>query len=248
MINALQLAVLRLRFAGFTSRCPRHTGRLCVDTPRSRASISVDPRSVVSSPPVPLSLRERGDEGGIRAHGFRPPSRNSGCFDTQSDRHSRIIGPLRHLRPAQRFALARALRHRPTPAERHAWTLLRNRGILGLKFRRQHVLHGFIVDFYCASERVVIELEGSVHDGAARQSYDRARGEFLAAAGYRVIRVRNKDVSRDHFETVLRELSDLAVSSPSPEGRGGQGVRTGAVVRRAGALSVENAELMGAWA
>jgi len=68
---------------------------------------------------------------------------------------------------AQRFALARALRHRPTPAERHAWTLLRNRGILGLKFRRQHVLHGFIVDFYCASERVVIELEGSPHDEAA---------------------------------------------------------------------------------
>jgi len=114
------------------------------------------------------------------------------------------MDPLRRLRPAQRFALARALRHRPTPAERHAWTLLRNRGILGLKFRRQHVLHGFIVDFYCARERVVIELEGSVHDGAARQSYDRARGEFLAAAGYRIIRVRNKDVSREHFEALLR--------------------------------------------
>src|SRR5881628_1512953 len=83
------------------------------------------------------------------------------------------MDPLRRLSAAERFARARELRHNPTPAERHAWTLLRNRGILGLKFRRQHVLHGFIVDFYCASERVVIELEGSVHDGAARQSYDR---------------------------------------------------------------------------
>src|SRR5689334_13022020 len=115
------------------------------------------------------------------------------------------MDPLRRLRPAQRFALARALRRRPTPAERHAWTLLRNRGILGLKFRRQHVLHGFIVDFYSASERVVIELEGGVHDGPAHRTHDRARGEFLAAAGYRVIRIHNKDVSREHLETVLRK-------------------------------------------
>src|ERR1041384_2907746 len=70
------------------------------------------------------------------------------------------MDPLRRLRAAERFARARELRLHPTPAERHAWTLLRNRGILGLKFRRQHVLHGFIVDFYCPSERIVIELEG----------------------------------------------------------------------------------------
>jgi len=115
------------------------------------------------------------------------------------------MDPLHRLRPAQRFALARVLRHRPTPAERHAWTLLRHRGILGLKFRRQHALHGFIVDFYCASHGVVIELEGAVHDGTAQQIYDRARAEFLAAAGYRIIRVRNKDVSRNHLEALLRE-------------------------------------------
>lgn len=78
--------------------------------------------------------------------------------------------------------------------------------MLGLKFRRQHVLHGFIVDFYCASERVIIELEGAAHDGAAQRTYDRARAEFLAAAGYRIIQVRNKDVRRDHLETVVREV------------------------------------------
>ena len=74
------------------------------------------------------------------------------------------MDPLRRLRPAQRFALAHELRHKPTPAERHAWTLLRDRRILGLKVRRQHVLHGFIVRFCCLSERIVIELEGDVHD------------------------------------------------------------------------------------
>ena len=84
------------------------------------------------------------------------------------------MDPLRRLSAAERFARARALRHNATPAERHAWTLLRNRGILGLKFRRQHVLHGFIVDFYCPSERIVIELEGGVHDNEAQRGYDQA--------------------------------------------------------------------------
>jgi len=115
------------------------------------------------------------------------------------------MDPLRRLRAAERFARACDLRHNPTPAERHAWTLLRNRGILGLKFRRQHVLHGFIVDFYCPSERIVIELEGDVHDAEAQRDYDQARAGFLEAAGYRVIRVRNRDVSREHLEEVLRE-------------------------------------------
>ena len=114
------------------------------------------------------------------------------------------MDPVRRLRAVQRFARAREFRHNPTPAERHAWTLLRNRGILGLKFRRQHVLHGFIVDFYCASERIVIELEGNVHDTEAQRDYDRARAGFLNAAGYRVIRLRNKDVSRESFEAILR--------------------------------------------
>ena len=116
------------------------------------------------------------------------------------------MDPLRRLRAAERFARACELRHNPTPAERHAWTLLRNRGILGLKFRRQHVLHGFIVDFYCPSERIVIELEGDVHDAEAQRDYDQARAGLLQAGGYRVIRVRNRDVGREHLEASLREV------------------------------------------
>jgi very-short-patch-repair endonuclease len=115
------------------------------------------------------------------------------------------MDPLRRLRAAERYARGRELRLHPTPAERHAWTLLRNRRILSLKFRRQHVLHGFIVDFYCASEWIVIELEGDVHDTQAQRDYDQARAGFLEAAGYRVIRVRNRAVSREHLEAVLRE-------------------------------------------
>jgi very-short-patch-repair endonuclease len=67
------------------------------------------------------------------------------------------------------------------------------------------VLHGFIVDFCCLSERIVIELEGDVHDGDAQREYDRARAGFLKAAGYRAIRVRNRDVSRECLEAILRK-------------------------------------------
>jgi very-short-patch-repair endonuclease len=121
-----------------------------------------------------------------------------------SERYTQAMDPLRHVTRAQKFALARRLRRAATPAERHAWSLLRNRGVLGLKFRRQHVVHGFIVDFHCLAERLVLELEGDAHDGNDRQTYDAARARFLEAAGYRVVRVRNSDVMAGRLEALLR--------------------------------------------
>jgi very-short-patch-repair endonuclease len=111
--------------------------------------------------------------------------------------HLPVLGvdPIRRISAAQRFALARQLRRSPTPAERHAWSLLRNRGVLGLKFRRQHVLHGFIVDFYCLEQRLVLELEGDPHEAPARRGYDESRAALLRAGGYRVVRIRNSDVA-----------------------------------------------------
>src|SRR5205807_4676295 len=114
------------------------------------------------------------------------------------------MDPLRRVTCARKRAVAAKLRRTATPMERHAWSLLRERSILGFKFRRQHVLHGFIVDFYCAARRLVLELEGDAHDPRDRQAYDTARAEFLEAAGYRVVRVRNRDVTPDHLELVLR--------------------------------------------
>ncbi len=134
------------------------------------------------------------------------------------------MDPLRNLTGAQRFALARQLRRVASPAERHAWSLLRNRQVLGLKFRRQHVLHGFIVDFYCLSERLVLELEGDAHDGRDARAYDSARAQLLEAAGYRVIRVRNDDVTRDHLEVALRDaLRRPPLVPPLPKGEGERG-------------------------
>ncbi len=134
------------------------------------------------------------------------------------------MDPLRRLTHAQTFALARQLRLNPAPAERHAWTLLRGRGVLGLKFRRQHVLHGFIVDFYCVAERLVVELEGDVHDASVQRAYDAARAAFLEAAGYRVIRIRNRDVTRARLEELLRErLRTPPFVPPLPKGEGARG-------------------------
>ena len=136
------------------------------------------------------------------------------------------MDPLRHVPPAHKFALARQLRRVGTPMERYAWSLLRNRGVLGLKFRRQHVLHGFIVDFYSAAERLVLELEGDAHDESGRKAYDTERARLLEAAGYHVVRVRNRDIARERLERLLGCTREVVVRPPSPEGRGGQGVRT----------------------
>jgi len=81
--------------------------------------------------------------------------------------------------------IARDLRLAATLAERRAWDLLRDRRMLGLKFRRQHAIDGFIVDFYCSEQRLVIEIDGPVHDGVRALEYDRARTAWLATRGLR---------------------------------------------------------------
>src|SRR2546430_14623177 len=103
------------------------------------------------------------------------------------------MDPLRRVTCAQKRALAAKLRRSATPMERHAWSLLRERGILGFKFRRQHVLRGFIVDFYCAAQRLVLVLAGDAHDGPDQQAYDAARAEGLEAARLRAVPARHGD-------------------------------------------------------
>jgi len=138
------------------------------------------------------------------------------------------MDPLRRVPPGRKFTQARELRRAATSPERHAWSLLRNRGVLGLKFRRQHVLHGFVVDFYCAAERLVLELEGAPHAGSERRAYDVARAATLEAAGYRVIRIANRDVTRDHLAALLGRALGDRVSFPlsrRERGTGGEDSR-----------------------
>ena len=99
---------------------------------------------------------------------------------------------------------ARRFRKYPTPAERLAWSLLRGRRILGLKFRRQQVIIGFIVDFYCAEERLVLEVDGSSHEPLERQVQDEERTRLLAMMDLRVIRIRNEDLSEPALRALLQ--------------------------------------------
>lgn len=103
---------------------------------------------------------------------------------------------------ARKLALARSFRRQPTPAEAAAWRLLRGRRVLGLKFRRQQVVAGFIVDFYCPSLRLVLDLDGGVHDDPTQAERDARRTRALLKRAIDVVRVRNDQVS-EHF---LREL------------------------------------------
>jgi very-short-patch-repair endonuclease len=91
------------------------------------------------------------------------------------------------------LARARELRQPQTPAEQAVWGRVRRRQ-LGVYFRRQHPIWRFILDFYCASARLVVEIDGDVHAEADQMKYDAARTEWLVSRGLRVIRFTNREV------------------------------------------------------
>ena len=84
-----------------------------------------------------------------------------------------------------------------TEAERVLWHALRGDGIPGMKFRRQHAIGRFVLDFYCPMYRLALEVDGGVHDDANQAEYDALRTEALAQLGIRVLRFRNEDVLCD---------------------------------------------------
>jgi very-short-patch-repair endonuclease len=116
---------------------------------------------------------------------------------------------IRALSPIQQRA--RELRQEMTPAEKILWQRLRNRQLAGLKFRRQHPLDRFIVDFYCAAARLIVEIDGPIHDFQPER--DSARTAELEQKGYRLIRFQNEQVLND-LETVLATIQ-TAASPPS---------------------------------
>lgn len=88
--------------------------------------------------------------------------------------------------------IARLLRQKQTKAEKKLWKLLRNRKFEGLKFRRQHPLRSYIVDFFCEEYGIVVELDGSYHNSPEQKEKDRLRDLLLSNLGYKVIRFENK--------------------------------------------------------
>jgi adenine-specific DNA-methyltransferase len=108
---------------------------------------------------------------------------------------------------------ARTKRHNHTDAEGLLWSMLRNRKLAGMKFRRQVPIEGFIVDFYCMETKLAIELDGSQHGDAA--AYDAWRSRLLALHGIRVLCFSNEDVLKD-VRVVLRTVLELSKQYPHP--------------------------------
>mgnify|MGYP003634938993 CR=1 FL=1 len=111
-----------------------------------------------------------------------------------------------HDKPEMR-AFRRELRNNATPAEAFLWKYLQRSQLEGRKFRRQHSIHNYIVDFYCASEGLIVELDGQVHMDAAAEEYDRQKEVVLERMGFVVIRFENKMVF-DFLPSVLKDIRD----------------------------------------
>ena len=99
------------------------------------------------------------------------------------------------------------LRKKLTPSEAFLWTYLKTRQLHNKRFTKQHSISNYIVDFYCASEKLIIELDGEVHNNPVAQTYDLNRTTELKELGYTVIRFENKMVF-ENLASVLKEIKD----------------------------------------
>jgi len=109
------------------------------------------------------------------------------------------------------------MRRDDTRAERQAWMLLKDRRTLGLKFRRQVPIDRYIVDFYCHESRLIIELDGGVHDQPGQAEWDAARNARLDEPGYRVLHITNQDLF-NHPDCLLEMIRAWYPSPGQPAG------------------------------
>jgi len=119
----------------------------------------------------------------------------------------------------QLLIFAKSMRHTATDAEHLMWQILRAKRFMNLKFRRQHVIEPYIVDFYCYEIGLVIELDGSQHGMDDAIEYDAERTKFLEALGLTVVRYWNYDVLGRTvvvLEDLWRVCFELKSKSTSP--------------------------------
>ncbi|MGO8914829.1 MAG: endonuclease domain-containing protein [Stellaceae bacterium] len=108
--------------------------------------------------------------------------------------------------------LARRLRITPTDAEIRLWSRLRRKQLEGFRFRRQHPMGPYVVDFFCPDAKLVVEVDGGQH---AESASDVVRTRWLEAQGYRVIRFWNNDVLGNTEGVLLSILDALRACPPS---------------------------------
>ncbi|PIL01997.1 hypothetical protein SYN65AY640_10395 [Synechococcus sp. 65AY640] len=172
----------------------------------------------VPSPPNPLS-HAAGEGGRIAAPDLSSRAAEEGGYELPKASQELI-------------ARARQLRREATTAESLLWELLRDRRLLGRKFRRQHPIGQFIADFFCDDARLIIEIDGAVHREPTQQERDRLREEILREHSFAILRFTNEQIF-DHTEQVLQEIAAYVTAysyeHPSPlsqgfgRGAGGEG-------------------------
>jgi very-short-patch-repair endonuclease len=134
------------------------------------------------------------------------------------------MAPLETTRFERRLRLkrdaARRLRAEASDAERKLWSRLRRKQMALLRFRRQHPIGPYIVDFYCSAAKLVVELDGAQHGEDKAVAYDRARTEWLEARGFHVLRIWNHEFFEDPeevLERIWRTIKDIGtLIPPSP--------------------------------
>ncbi|HRJ63930.1 endonuclease domain-containing protein [Brevundimonas sp. UBA2416] len=126
------------------------------------------------------------------------------------------------MQPERTIKRARRLRKTPTRAEGFFWSLVRDRGLEGLRFRQQVPIGQYVVDFACLSARLIVEADGGVH--ALRTFDDAKRDAWLTSQGFRVLRFSNGDILArpNHVLAEIREIVGKPPSvrlrlTPSPE-------------------------------
>lgn len=108
--------------------------------------------------------------------------------------------------------IAGDLRHSVTPAEKKLWGYLRNRKINGYRFRRQHPINEFVVDFFCFEAMLAIEVDGDVHEERYQKERDEERTVILNRLGIKVIRIKNQEIESNInlvIEAIKKELNRI---------------------------------------
>ncbi|HWG06303.1 MAG TPA: endonuclease domain-containing protein [Beijerinckiaceae bacterium] len=118
--------------------------------------------------------------------------------------------------PSLTFKRARELRRKMTLPEVVLWQAVRKGRLAGLRIRRQHPIGPYILDFYCPSARLAIEVDGLVHDIAAQVRHDERRTAWLAERGVRILRIAAMDILKDErLEGGLLDIEQAAAMAPS---------------------------------
>jgi very-short-patch-repair endonuclease len=135
---------------------------------------------------------------------------------SMSNSPARVRGTITSIETA-----AKKLRKAQTPTEKMLWKALKGGKLAGLKFRRQHPVGNFILDFYCPAYKLAIEVDGEIHQ--TQMDYDAARTTQLEAHGYTVIRFSNEAVMQDVEKILTKILQAVDALSPSPSPKSGRG-------------------------